>query len=262
LDLQVRLSHGGKICAVLDRAREKASSARANISHSGMFQLPRCSAQEKAPSERSERGLRQQASVDGKTQNAQNVSRFSSATSMTTFRSASKAVLISIALGMFAASTIAHDAATDVIGQTSVSPLRNRPDSRQTTLQAQNATAELPGSEEAAQIRGVATVLDTGTLRIAGQIVLLFGVVPVGWIGAEQLAQYLGKEEVVCWPVGSLRAFHRCHARGHDLSAVVLFNGGGRTTPDATPQLVAAENHARSARIGVWSDRGLGDVKD
>jgi hypothetical protein len=31
----------------------------------------------------------------------------------------------------------------------------------------------------------------------------------------------------------------------------VLFNGDGRATPDATPELVAAENHARTEQIGI-----------
>jgi hypothetical protein len=39
---------------------------------------------------------------------------------------------------------------------------------------------------------------------------------------------------------------------GRDLSEVVLFNGGGRATPDATPELKAAEAKARAAGHGVW----------
>jgi endonuclease YncB( thermonuclease family) len=33
----------------------------------------------------------------------------------------------------------------------------------------------------------------------------------------------------------------------------VLFNGGGRATEDATPELKAAADKAREAKIGVWS---------
>ena len=29
-------------------------------------------------------------------------------------------------------------------------------------------------------------------------------------------------------------------------------NGGGRASPEASPELVAAEDHARSERLGVW----------
>ena len=58
-----------------------------------------------------------------------------------------------------------------------------------------------------------------------------------------------------CRPAGS-GAFHRCEVDGHDLSQVVLFNGGGRATADATPELRAAEQHARTGRLGVWEADG------
>jgi penicillin-binding protein 1A len=35
---------------------------------------------------------------------------------------------------------------------------------------------------------------------------------------------------------------------------VVLYNGGGRATADAPPELRADESHARSARLGVWRE--------
>jgi endonuclease YncB( thermonuclease family) len=140
------------------------------------------------------------------------------------------------------------------------SPGPEEPESRQMALEVLNATAGQPGSGEGARIRGVAEVLDTGTLRLAGKTVRLFGVAPVSQIGVKEFARYLGSREVVCWPVSSLKV-HRCLAQGHDLSAVVLFNGGGRTTSNAPPQLVAAENHARSARVGVWSHSGAGGGK-
>src|SRR5262249_11864851 len=36
-----------------------------------------------------------------------------------------------------------------------------------------------------------------------------------------------------------------------DLSRVVLFNGGGRATANATPELRALEQQARSTRVGI-----------
>jgi len=36
---------------------------------------------------------------------------------------------------------------------------------------------------------------------------------------------------------------------------VVLFNGGGRATANATPELRALEQQARSTRVGIWSGR-------
>jgi endonuclease YncB( thermonuclease family) len=37
-----------------------------------------------------------------------------------------------------------------------------------------------------------------------------------------------------------------------DLSRVVLFNGGGRASGNATPDLRALEQQARSSRAGIW----------
>jgi hypothetical protein len=45
---------------------------------------------------------------------------------------------------------------------------------------------------------------------------------------------------------------HICTVEGRDLSEVVLFNGGGRASSEATPDLAAAEDHARTERLGVW----------
>jgi endonuclease YncB( thermonuclease family) len=45
---------------------------------------------------------------------------------------------------------------------------------------------------------------------------------------------------------------YRCTVNGQDLSRVVLFNGGGRTNAEATPELLRAEDHARDGKLGVW----------
>jgi len=36
------------------------------------------------------------------------------------------------------------------------------------------------------------------------------------------------------------------------LSEVILSNGGARATADASAELLAAEDEARSARLGIW----------
>jgi endonuclease YncB( thermonuclease family) len=100
-------------------------------------------------------------------------------------------------------------------------------------------------------IAGSAEAVDTSTLRVDGKIVRLFGVEWARGGDAEDLTRYLAGREVVCMPtVRSDR--HRCQVEGRDLSEVVLFNGGGRATPDATPELKAAEAKARAAGHGVW----------
>jgi endonuclease YncB( thermonuclease family) len=102
-------------------------------------------------------------------------------------------------------------------------------------------------------LRGVPDVIDTATLSLNGEVVRLFGVEWAPGAGKpEDLTQYLNGREVACDQVGS-NDVYRCQVGGQDLSRVVLFNGGGRPTNDATPELKAASDKAREAKIGVWS---------
>jgi endonuclease YncB( thermonuclease family) len=68
----------------------------------------------------------------------------------------------------------------------------------------------------------------------------------------DDFTRYLNGREVSCDPVEKVDAY-RCTVDGHDLSEVVLFNGGAKSTPNAPPELRAAEEKARVAKIGVWS---------
>ncbi|QRM29360.1 thermonuclease family protein [Microvirga sp. VF16] len=103
-------------------------------------------------------------------------------------------------------------------------------------------------------LRGVPDVIDTATLSLNGEVVRLFGVEWAPGAGKpEDLTQYLNGREVACEPAGS-NDVYRCQVGGQDLSRVVLFNGGGRPTSDATPELKAAADKAREAKIGVWSN--------
>ncbi len=102
-------------------------------------------------------------------------------------------------------------------------------------------------------LQGVPDVIDTATLSLKGEVVRLFGVewAPGGG-KPEDLTQYLKGREVSCEPMGANDTY-RCQVGGQDLSRVVLFNGGGQPTADATPELKAAADKAREAKIGVWS---------
>jgi endonuclease YncB( thermonuclease family) len=68
----------------------------------------------------------------------------------------------------------------------------------------------------------------------------------------EELTRYLAGRPVTCQPVAGSAAY-LCAVEGRDLSEVVLFNGGGRASSEATPDLVAAEDRARTERLGVWA---------
>jgi hypothetical protein len=115
------------------------------------------------------------------------------------------------------------------------------------------AAAADPVPSDPGLLRGVPDILDAATLYVDGKVVHLFGVEWVrGGGDPEDLSRYLRGREVVCQPVPGSEAF-RCDVEGQDLSKVVIFNGGGRARPEATPELKAAEEHARAARRGVWA---------
>jgi hypothetical protein len=103
-------------------------------------------------------------------------------------------------------------------------------------------------------LRGVPEVIDTATLSLQGEVIRLFGVewAPGGG-KPEDLSRYLQGRETVCDPMGANEVY-RCQVGGQDLSRVVLFNGGGKPTAEATPDLKAAADKAREARLGVWKE--------
>ncbi|MCE4223166.1 hypothetical protein HCU64_05340 [Methylobacterium sp. C25] len=100
-------------------------------------------------------------------------------------------------------------------------------------------------------LAGVPQVIDTATLKVAGKVIHLFGVEWVRGGQADELTKYIRGRSITCRPAQGSSAF-LCTIEGRDLSEVVLFNGGGRASSEASPDLVAAEDHARTERLGVW----------
>lgn len=116
----------------------------------------------------------------------------------------------------------------------------------QTPEDEPDTPAPLPG-----EVSGPAEVVDTATLRVGGRVLHLFGVEWVRGGQPQDLARYLAGRPVNCQRAPGSEN-HLCTVEGRDLSEVVLFNGGGRASPEAGPDLVAAEDHARTERLGVW----------
>jgi membrane peptidoglycan carboxypeptidase len=114
---------------------------------------------------------------------------------------------------------------------------------------AEGANAK-PGTS-ASIVRGVPVVQNTGTLELQGRVIRLFGVEGARGRPARDLRRYLGRREVVCEPAGSGNEY-RCSVDDQDLSRVVLFNGGGRASANATPEMRALDRQARSTRLGIW----------
>ena len=111
-----------------------------------------------------------------------------------------------------------------------------------------------PAPEAAAAesgLRGVPEVIDTGTLQIRGKVIRLLGIQGEAGRMGSQLARHLRRREVACEPVVGAE-MHRCRLDGEDLSELILAGGGARARPDAPSELLAAEEQARSARLGVW----------
>ena len=114
------------------------------------------------------------------------------------------------------------------------------------------ATASVaPAAPARGVLAGVPEVIDTATLRIEGKVVRLFGVEWARGAQGDDLKGYIRGRSVRCTAAGT-GDIHRCEVDGKDLSEVVLYNGGGRATPDAPADLVTAENHAKAEKLGVW----------
>ncbi len=144
----------------------------------------------------------------------------------------------------------------------------NAPDPRATTGSAPHSnnptgTGSVSATRVAepslqAALRGVPEVIDTATLLMGSTVVPLFGVQRTeGGSEPAELAGYLRGREVTCLPAVYNAKAYRCEVQGQDLSKVVLFNGGGRATSDATPDLLAAEAYARGTKTGLWARSGL-----
>ncbi len=89
-------------------------------------------------------------------------------------------------------------------------------------------------------------------------VVRLFGVEGARGRAARDFRRYLGRRQAVCELASTGNEYH-CSVDGQDLSRVVLFNGGGRASASATPELRALDQQARSSRVGIWRRGDDGD---
>ena len=144
--------------------------------------------------------------------------------------------------------------ALPIISKTAIQTVR-RNDAALNLVSAANpstSNGNLPASTSDAGVRGAADVLDMATLAIRGRTIQLEGILGDDDRRAVRLlARFLRRREVICEP-GASPDRYRCNVNGRDLSEVILSNGGARAAPDAPADLLAAEEEARSARIGVW----------
>ncbi len=123
-------------------------------------------------------------------------------------------------------------------------------DAIRTAAAPSGAPAPGPAPEAGQALRGVPHVVDTATLVMDGREIRLAGIVGVTGGFVQPMTEWIAGREAVC-EARDATAW-RCTVDGRDLSELVLSNGGGRATTDATPELRRAEAAARSQRLGVW----------
>ena len=68
---------------------------------------------------------------------------------------------------------------------------------------------------------------------------------------ADRLDRLLRRREVVCEALNGADV-HQCKIGDEDLSEIVLAGGGARVQQGAPAYLLAAEEYARAARLGIW----------
>ena len=128
-----------------------------------------------------------------------------------------------------------------------------------TTKSRTTASAKLPATNGSPSntapnrdvVRGRARALDTGTLEIGGSVVRLQGVVGEQGSMGYRLDRLLRRREIVCERLNSADSY-QCKIGDEDLSEIVMAGGGARVRPDAPADLLAAEEFARAARLGIW----------
>ena len=153
--------------------------------------------------------------------------------------------------------TTTHEAASDRSAPVAAAPIAQAPATTGTAAPGAAKTRDKILPRTLVALVGVPEVIDTSTLRIEGNLIRLFGVEWARGGQSDDLVRYLRGRAITCRPTGA-GDLYRCDVDGRDLSQVVLYNGGGRATADAPPELVAAENHAKTEKLGVWKKQAPG----
>jgi len=97
----------------------------------------------------------------------------------------------------------------------------------------------------------VEKVIDTGTLEIEGETIMLAGVQGLGSPYRDQLAKFIEEQgsQIRCTATGER---HVCFVGNIDLALAALTNGAARLATDATPQYQKAAEEARRHHRGIF----------
>jgi len=110
----------------------------------------------------------------------------------------------------------------------------------------------LPPEPQAMALSGtVEQVIDTGTLKIEGETIVLAGIKGLGSPYRDQLAKFIEEQgsQIRCTPSGD---GHVCFVKNVDLALAALTNGAARLSAGATPQYQKAADEARRNRRGIF----------
>jgi endonuclease YncB( thermonuclease family) len=97
----------------------------------------------------------------------------------------------------------------------------------------------------------VEKVIDTGTLEIEGETVMLAGVQGLGSPYRDQLAKFIEEQgsQIRCTATGER---HVCYVGSIDLALAALTNGAARLATDATAQYQKAAEEAKRNHRGIF----------
>lgn len=97
----------------------------------------------------------------------------------------------------------------------------------------------------------VEKVIDTGTLKIQGETIMLAGVQGLGSPYRDQLAKFIEEQgsQIRCTAAGER---HICFVGNIDLALAALTNGAARLATDAAPQYQKAAEEARRHHRGIF----------
>jgi endonuclease YncB( thermonuclease family) len=129
-------------------------------------------------------------------------------------------------------------------------PVRDNKDSQAVSTQSLRPTPS-PDPQPQPMSGSVEKVLDTATILVSGQRLMLAGITGFGSPYRDQLAKFIEEQggKVRCAPIGDR---YSCFVSNVDLGLAALTNGAARTATDASPAYRQAEDEAKKSKRGIY----------
>jgi endonuclease YncB( thermonuclease family) len=129
-------------------------------------------------------------------------------------------------------------------------PAREDKESQAVTTQSLRPTPS-PDPQPQPMNGSVEKVLDTATILVSGQRLMLAGITGFGSPYRDQLARFIEEQggKVRCAPIGDR---YSCFVSNVDLGLAALTNGAARTAADASPAYRQAEAEAKKSKRGIY----------